>query len=109
MDTSCKELIELFELFEQVGGKVVCDYYDKTFTLHPQNIRCMIQPNEINIRYFLFRWHQNTCDSVSYLPLKNKTDKIDKIYDYQDLTKGGFVVKFEGLDKYDYGYKPEKH
>jgi len=65
MEVSCKELVDIFE---KVGGKLICKYDTKKCTFYPQGLTC-------NLKY-------------------NDVIKIDTILRHNKPSTSGFIVEF---------------
>ena len=106
---TCKELINIFE---KIGGNLVCVHDTKTCTLLPQNINAIIEPtNSVDIDMLLsgFAYSGSFERYVTMLPESEKSKKdifvADKLYRYQEKNTGGFSIEFA---KDNYGFiKPK--
>ena len=67
---SCKELIDMFQ---QIGGKLLCNYNTKKCTLLPQDVKCNFQTDD-NIGTLL--WYDGQRASVPYSP--SPTNTVDR-------------------------------
>lgn len=98
--TSCEELMNIFSKF---GGKLSCDYNERTCVLHPLNYNCKIKTikDGTSLDMILLDFQQDSYKYVSYLPIKfnnkNKeqcSNENNKLHRYQDLYTDGFEVEF---------------
>lgn len=107
----CKELIDIFE---KIGGKLVCTYYTKQCTLLPQNVSCKILPeNKTDIDSLLtglvFSGQYENCVKTFPESEKSKREPFVRIplHHYQEKSVGGFIIEFS-KDKDGYNVPPLK-
>ena len=98
-DILCEELISIFD---KIGGKLVCSYDTKSFTLFPQNITCKItNKNRIDIDCLLNSFAYKHDTYVSILPESEESKKKfmeERIHNYQEKNSNGFIIEF-GIDE----------
>lgn len=94
--TNCKEL---FEIFEKVGGKIICKYDTKKCTFFPQMIYCLMKPeDDVNLGILLKKFEPLHYDYVTRIC-------IETIHRYQNESSIGFIIEHE--KEYDIGFMIE--
>jgi hypothetical protein len=92
--TSCKELVQLFE---NIGGKIECNYETKQCVLYPQNIKCDFEKYDgVYFDSVLEKFSHNGQwrTHITDLPLKKNTTPPIKYHNFQKASAGGFRIQF---------------
>jgi len=93
--TSCKELVQLFE---NLGGKIECNYETKQCALYPQNIKCDFDKYsgaQFDSVLEKFSHNGQWRTHITDLPLKKNTTPTIKYHNFQNMSAGGFRIQYD--------------
>jgi hypothetical protein len=103
---SCKELIDMFR---EIGGKIICDYYTQKCTFFPKNTSCDINSNtREDLEKLISDFGLKQYVKFYHMPTPSWNPPLERLHKFQIKNTYGMTMEMDVKDKEWYQVINEK-